>query len=107
MITYLNIIKLKTIIFKFYTDFKTIIFSTSFYTQDYGVTIYLYRTPYLVDIQKQSIGNVLNLNSIQGGDTWKGMDVLVFNSWHWWTHTGDLQPYDFCVIIIFYLCNVN
>ncbi|XP_023736910.1 protein trichome birefringence-like 38 [Lactuca sativa] len=68
---------------------------TSLAFQDYGVTIYLYRTPYLVDIQKQSIGNVLNLNSIQGGDTWKGMDVLVFNSWHWWTHTGDLQPFDY------------
>ncbi|KAI3498693.1 hypothetical protein L1887_34471 [Cichorium endivia] len=68
---------------------------TSLAFQDYDVTIYLYRTPYLVDIQKQSVGRVLNLNSIQGGDTWKGMDVLVFNSWHWWTHTGNLQPFDY------------
>ncbi|XP_024987485.1 protein trichome birefringence-like 38 [Cynara cardunculus var. scolymus] len=63
--------------------------------QDYDVTIYLYRTPYLVDIVKQSIGRVLLLDSIQGGDAWKGMDVLVFNSWHWWTHTGNLQPFDY------------
>ncbi|KAJ9563326.1 hypothetical protein OSB04_008486 [Centaurea solstitialis] len=63
--------------------------------QDYDATIYLYRTPYLVDIVKQSIGRVLLLDSIQGGDAWKGMDVLVFNSWHWWTHTGNLQPFDF------------
>lgn len=70
------------------------------YAQDYDVTIYLYRTPYLVDIVRQSIGRVLCLDSIKGGDTWKGMDVLVFNSWHWWTHTGDMQPYGSFLIIL-------
>ncbi|XP_076948620.1 protein trichome birefringence-like 38 [Bidens hawaiensis] len=68
---------------------------TSLAFQDYNATIYLYRTPYLVDIVKQSIGRVLRLDSINGGDTWKDMDVLVFNSWHWWTHTGDMQPFDY------------
>ena len=62
--------------------------------QDYGVTILLYRTTYLVDIVRESIGKVLKLDSIQMGNSWKGMDVLVFNSWHWWTHTGKLQPYE-------------
>ncbi|KAM1282317.1 hypothetical protein ACFX2I_022777 [Malus domestica] len=23
------------------------------------------------------------------------MDVLIFNSWHWWTHTGKSQPFDY------------
>lgn len=68
---------------------------TSLAFQDYNATIYLYRTPYLVDIVKESIGRVLKLDSIRGGDTWKDMDVLVFNSWHWWTHTGSLQPFDY------------
>ncbi|KAM0048908.1 putative PMR5 domain, PC-Esterase [Helianthus debilis subsp. tardiflorus] len=68
---------------------------TSLAFQDYNATIYLYRTPYLVDIVKQSIGRVLRLDSINGGDTWKDMDVLVFNSWHWWTHTGNMQPFDY------------
>lgn len=58
------------------------------------MTIYLYRSTYLVDIVKEKIGRVLKLDSIQGGNAWKGMDVLVFNSWHWWTHTGHIQPYD-------------
>ncbi|KAJ8761491.1 hypothetical protein K2173_001625 [Erythroxylum novogranatense] len=62
---------------------------------DYGVSVYVYRTPYLVDMVRESVGTVLNLNSIRAGDTWKGMDMLVFNSWHWWTHTGKSQPWDY------------
>ncbi|KAL7592636.1 protein trichome birefringence-like 38 [Lactuca sativa] len=68
---------------------------TSLTFQGYGVTIYLYRSTYLVDIVKESIGRVLKLDSIQGGDAWKGMDVLIFNSWHWWTHKGHIQPWDY------------
>ncbi|KAG2308979.1 hypothetical protein Bca52824_028727 [Brassica carinata] len=65
--------------------------------QEYGVTIYLYRTPYLVDISKESVGRVLNLGTIEGGaDVWKDMDILVFNSWHWWLHKGvELQGWDY------------
>lgn len=68
---------------------------TSLTFQDYGVTLYLYRSTYLVDIVKENVGRVLKLDSIRGGDAWKGMDVLVFNSWHWWTHKGQIQPWDY------------
>lgn len=61
--------------------------------QDYDVRLLLYRTPYLVDMEKQNIGTVLKLDSIRGGNAWRGMDLLIFNSWHWWTHTGSSQPY--------------
>ncbi|KAF3543574.1 hypothetical protein DY000_02001796 [Brassica cretica] len=65
--------------------------------QAYGVTLYLYRTPYLVDISKEDVGRVLNLGTIEGGaDVWKDMDILVFNSWHWWLHKGvQSQGWDF------------
>ncbi|KAI5386797.1 protein trichome birefringence-like 38 [Lathyrus oleraceus] len=63
--------------------------------KDYGVTIHLYRTPYLVDIIKENVGQVLTLNSIKAGDAWIGMDMLIFNSWHWWIHTGKSQSWDY------------
>ncbi|KDO77821.1 hypothetical protein CISIN_1g017263mg [Citrus sinensis] len=72
---------------------KETLSSVSF--EEYGVTLLLYRTPYLVDIVKQKVGRVLTLNSIQAGKFWKDMDVLIFNSWHWWTHTGKAQPWDY------------
>lgn len=60
--------------------------------QDYNVKILLYRTQYLVDLVQEPAGRVLKLDSINGGNAWRGMDMLVFNSWHWWTHTGRTQP---------------
>ncbi|KAL7212893.1 hypothetical protein ACSBR2_015564 [Camellia fascicularis] len=63
--------------------------------QDYGVTLYLYHSAYLVDIVREKVGRVLKLDSIQGGNSWKQMDVLIFNTWHWWTHKGKSQPWDY------------
>lgn len=54
-----------------------------------------YRSTYLVDIISEPMGRVLKLDSIEGGGkAWLGYDVLIFNTWHWWTHTGNSQPYE-------------
>ncbi|KAK9676996.1 hypothetical protein RND81_11G114900 [Saponaria officinalis] len=68
---------------------------TSLTFEEFGVTLMLYRTPYLVDLVNEKYGRVLKVDSIRNGNAWKGMDMLVFNSWHWWTHTGRAQPWDY------------
>ncbi|KAG9129960.1 hypothetical protein Leryth_007075 [Lithospermum erythrorhizon] len=62
---------------------------------DYGVKVMLYRTQFLVDVVKEPAGVVLKLDSIRNGKAWRGMDLLIFNSWHWWTHTGTSQPWSY------------
>ncbi|XP_026414487.1 protein PMR5-like [Papaver somniferum] len=68
---------------------------SSFKFVDYGVTVSFYRTPYLVDIDSVNGKRILRLDSIsQSGSIWKDVDVLSFNSGHWWSHKGQLQGWD-------------
>ncbi|KAJ4843698.1 hypothetical protein Tsubulata_047123 [Turnera subulata] len=61
----------------------------------YNAKVMFSRNAFLVDIVSTSKGAVLRLDSIEGGKLWTGMDVLVFNSWHWWLHTGRKQPWNY------------
>lgn len=60
--------------------------------QDYELKVMMDRSVYLVDVVRRRIGRVLELNSINGGFLWRGMDMLIFNTWHWWGRRGPTQP---------------
>ncbi|XP_020238743.1 protein trichome birefringence-like 38 [Cajanus cajan] len=68
---------------------------TNFTFKDYGVSVIVYHTTYLVDIVEEKIGRVLKLDSLKSGSIWKNMDVLVFNTWLWWYRSGPKQPWDY------------
>ncbi|XP_021774409.1 protein trichome birefringence-like 38 [Chenopodium quinoa] len=67
----------------------------SWFYQDYNVTVTMYSSLYLVDIEKEQQGRVMKLNSIKNGKIWKEMDVLVFNTWLWWNIRGAKQSWDY------------
>ncbi|GAB2285725.1 Protein pmr5 [Dionaea muscipula] len=63
---------------------------------EYGVEISFYRAPYLVDIDVLQGTRILNLDNISSNaNAWRGVDVLSFNTGHWWTHKGSLQGWDY------------
>ncbi|CAK9175097.1 unnamed protein product [Ilex paraguariensis] len=69
--------------------------TTTFTFQDYGVSVTIFHSLYLVDIDLEEIGRVLKLNSLKNGDVWKNYDILIFNTWLWWYRKGIKQPWDY------------
>lgn len=51
------------------------------------------KNEFLVDVVNEDKGIVLKLESITTGDQWKQADMLIFNTFHWWFHTGPSQTY--------------
>ncbi|PIA59112.1 hypothetical protein AQUCO_00400161v1, partial [Aquilegia coerulea] len=68
---------------------------STFTIPEYDVSVMFQRNVFLVDIVKEDIGDVLKLDSIEGSRAWEGIDMLIFNTWHWWQHTGSRQPWTY------------
>ncbi|XP_031248909.1 protein trichome birefringence-like 43 isoform X1 [Pistacia vera] len=66
----------------------------TFCMQTFKTKVMFSRNAFLVDIVNTKTGRILKLNSIQSGKQWRQIDVLIFNTWHWWLHTGRKQPWD-------------
>ncbi|KAL5998433.1 hypothetical protein ACLOJK_009373 [Asimina triloba] len=62
---------------------------------EYGASVMFLRNTYLVDMVHDQMGVILKLDSIENGNAWMGLDVLIFNTWHWWLHKGADQPWDY------------
>ncbi|XP_039038895.1 protein trichome birefringence-like 38 [Hibiscus syriacus] len=63
--------------------------------KDCNVSVMLFHTLYLVDVDEEKTGKVLKLISIRHGDLWKNFDVLIFNTWHWWHRRGQKQQWQY------------
>ncbi|XP_030503897.2 protein trichome birefringence-like 38 [Cannabis sativa] len=77
------------------TPINNATFSNGILFKDYEVSVLRLNSHYLVDIEEGKNGSVLKLNSMKMGNLWNEMDVLIFNSWLWWTRIGTpSQPFD-------------
>ncbi|KAK3039051.1 hypothetical protein RJ639_028502 [Escallonia herrerae] len=60
----------------------------------HNISVMFLRNALLVDVVDEGYERVLKLDSINGAKQWEGIDVLIFDSWHWWLHSGRKQPWD-------------
>ncbi|KAI3991974.1 hypothetical protein MKX01_001844 [Papaver californicum] len=61
---------------------------------EYGMSILFNHKPFLVELEEKPDERVLKIDTISSGDPWKEVDVVIFNTWHWWFHKGRLQHWD-------------
>ncbi|KAJ0976735.1 hypothetical protein J5N97_012209 [Dioscorea zingiberensis] len=69
----------------------------AFHAMDYEASIEFSWAPLLVELE-EGVGKkrVVRLDSIEeNAKYWRGVDILVFDSAHWWTHTGKWRTWDF------------
>uniref|UniRef100_A0A0E0MZ86 Uncharacterized protein n=1 Tax=Oryza rufipogon TaxID=4529 RepID=A0A0E0MZ86_ORYRU len=67
-----------------------------FRAMDYNCSVEFFWSPFLVTLEtKQDRTRALKLDQLPATlEKLRGADVLVFNTGHWWTHTGNLRAWD-------------
>ncbi|XP_010689869.2 protein trichome birefringence-like 36 [Beta vulgaris subsp. vulgaris] len=68
-----------------------------FKAKDYNLIVEFFWSPFLVEFnEKHETGKrVLVVDKLSPNyKLWRGADIMVFNSGHWWTHTGKFKAWD-------------
>ncbi|KAK4279523.1 hypothetical protein QN277_011294 [Acacia crassicarpa] len=72
--------------------------SMAFHAMDFETSIEFFWAPLLVELKRGGPGNkrILHLDLIEeNARYWRGADILVFDSAHWWTHSDQTSSWDY------------
>ncbi|KAK7277232.1 hypothetical protein RIF29_18383 [Crotalaria pallida] len=71
----------------------------AFHAMDYETSIEFFWAPLLVELKRGSENKrILHLDSIEeNARSWRGVDILLFDSAHWWTHSNETSSWDYCM----------
>ncbi|GAV60144.1 PC-Esterase domain-containing protein/PMR5N domain-containing protein [Cephalotus follicularis] len=70
-----------------------------FRAKDYKCSVEFYWSPFLVQLEvnynKANDSRILRLDTLSTSSRkWKGADIMVFNTGHWWVHPGKIKAWD-------------